>query len=447
MPNLPPGRPHQAAHSTTAQPSTNMDPRYGLRPGTPPPNRGNIRPSQEAASPGLGEVATGMSGLQMSATTSNAFSSMGPSGAYPSHQLHYHNGGREFLDRRNSELSYTTTSGTVYSTSSTEQSGLDYGGAQGEFGERREFAGGQRGYGEGGVVRGRVQELEDKVEELQSLLQQKELTLAQARKDNAQLDQKLREIENKHEDLQKQHAQMCEKVRQNSLSEQKQMLQSYKEGAGGSEESAQLRRELQEKGKQIQVLSSQVERYQQDNQQLQLSLSSTGSSLRPHHLPIGSQTARPPAGHRSPYTPPSYQGGVGDTPVPVGMTPAVGFTPLRSVRVGDSLNQHNIHLQQQQQQQLRAAPHRDSPAYSPGKEPASKGPSVFSPGRESGGKTTLFSPGRDGMAKRLSGSSGETPMGEGYFKSSSSSLNSSGSKGSAGVTLQPTSSAEHSTMV
>lgn len=383
--------------------------------------------------------------VHLSSSTGNVMSS---SGSFPSH---YHNGGAEYhhasgqaLDRRSSDFSYTTTSGTVYTTS-TEQSGPDYEVVQGEFRERPE---GQGEYREGVASRGRMQEMEAKVEEVQSILKKKELEIIQLRKESAHLDADLREMTDKYEELQKQHSLMCEKVRQYSLSGQKQMLESYNLGRkeeGDLEEVSQLRRELQEKDQQITMLSNQVERYQQDNQQLQLSLSSTGNSSRPQHLAIGSQTSRSSTVHRAPYAPSRfpYQCGVGDTPAPVGMTPSAGITPMRSQRVGDNLNQHNIHLQQSWGSSSR----RDSPAYSPGKEPSSKGPSMFSPGRESGVKGGLFSPGREGAGKRLSGSSGETPMGDNHFKSSSSSLNSSESKGSAGITLQTTPNAEHSTMV
>lgn len=381
-----------------------------------------------------------MSSLPLSSTV---MGSMNSSSSFS----HYHNGGSDLpsgqsLDRRNSELSYTTTSGTMYSSTSTEQSGLDYGGAQGEY---REHTRGQGEYGKNIAAQSRMQEMEEQgqswtEDKLEEVLMKKEREISQLRKEN-------RHLVDKYQDLDKQYAQMCEKVRQNSISDQRQMIDSYKLGKkedGMSDEVAQLRKEIMEKDRQIFLLQSQVERYQQENQQLQLSLSSTNSS-RPQHLPIGNQIRAPAIQRPSSYTPSRspYHVGLGDTPAPVGGTPGAGITPMRSVRVGDNLNQHNIHLQQP----WGASPRRDSPAYSPGKEPATKGPPVFSPGREGMVKGGLFSPGREGSGKRLSGSSGETPMGESYFKSSSSSLNSSESKGSAGITLQTASNAEHSTMV
>lgn len=380
-----------------------------------------------------------MSSLPLS---SNVMGSMSTSSSFSN----YYNGGSELpsgqsLDRRNSELSYTTT---VYSGTSTEQSGLDYGGAQGEY---REHIRGQGEYRENVAAQSRMQDMEVNVEQgqswteesLQEMLMKKDHEISQLQKEN-------RRLTDKCQDLDKQYAQMCEKVRQNSLSDQRQMLDSYKLGKkedGVSDEVAQLHKQIIDKDRQIAMLQSQVERYQQENQQLQLSLSSTNSS-RPQHLPIGNQI-RAPAIQRPSYTPSRspYQGVLGDTPAPVGGTPAAGITPMRSVRVGDNLNQHNIHLQQP----WGGSSRRDSPAYSPGKEPATKGPAIFSPGREGMVKGGLFSPGREGSGKRLSGSSGETPMGESYFKSSSSSLNSSESKGSAGITLQTAPNAEHSTMV
>lgn len=436
---LPPTCPSKPTRSASSQSSTTVDPRYGQLPGTPPPRTGTFHPTQDGVGPGVGEVATGMSSLPLS---SNVMGSMSTSSSFSN----YYNGGSELpsgqsLDRRNSELSYTTT---VYSGTSTEQSGLDYGGAQGEY---REHIRGQGEYRENVAAQSRMQDMEVNVEQgqswteesLQEMLMKKDHEISQLQKEN-------RRLTDKCQDLDKQYAQMCEKVRQNSLSDQRQMLDSYKLGKkedGVSDEVAQLHKQILDKDRQIAMLQSQVERYQQENQQLQLSLSSTNSS-RPQHLPIGNQI-RAPAIQRPSYTPSRspYQGGLGDTPAPVGGTPAAGITPMRSVRVGDNLNQHNIHLQQP----WGGSSRRDSPAYSPGKEPATKGPAIFSPGREGMVKGGLFSPGREGSGKRLSGSSGETPMGESYFKSSSSSLNSSESKGSAGITLQTAPNAEHSTMV
>lgn len=424
---LPPTCPRKPMQSDSSQPTANVDPRYGQLPGTPPPRTGTFCPSQDVCGPGMGEVATGMGSLQLSSNVVNSSSSF---------SSHYYNGGSEFpsgqaLDRRNSDLSYTTTSGTMYSTTSTEQSGLDYGGAQGEY---REHTRGQGEYRESVPPQSRVQEI--KVEDVL-------LEMSQLKKKNLHLATSLRQMDDKYQELDKQYAQMCEKVRQKSILDQKQMLESHKLGKkedGVSDEVVQLRKEIVEKDHQISVLMSQVEQYQQENQQLQLSLSSSNSSLRPHHLPI----LRAPAIQRQSHTPSRspYQGGGGDTPAPIGVTPGTGITPMRSVRVGDNLNQHNIHLQQSWGHSSR----RDSPAYSPGKDTTTKGPPIFSPGREGMVKGGLFSPGREGSGKRLSGSSGETPMGESY-KSSSSSLNSSESKGSAGITLQTAPNAEHSTMV
>ena len=420
-PNCPP---RKTAQCTPSQ--LTADPRYGVGPGTPPPRQGMLHPTQEGASSSVGEVATGMSGLHLSSSAGDI-----STGVFSTHYQNgrHHTASAQALDRQNSDLSFTTTSGTVYSTTSTEQSGLDYGRGQGEF---REQARGQGEYGENS--RGRVREMEAEIEATRSMLMKKDVEISKLKKENTHLNTRLREMEDKHFDLEKQHSQMCEKVRQSSLLEQKQLLESHKPARREECESdkvAQLYRQLQEKEQQIAELMNQVERYQQDNQQLQLSLSSSGMSSRPHHLPI---STRPPALHRPPSVRSPYQDGVGDTPHPVVMTPSAGITPMRSVRVGDNLTQHNIHLQHSRGSRTQA--------YSPGKEPASKGPSVFSPGKEGKG---LFSPGREG--KRLSGGSGDTPLGEGHFQSSNSSLNSSGSKGSMGIMLPTSSNTEHSTMV
>ena len=417
LPPAPPRR--EAAQCTSAHPSVNVDPQFGVLPGAPPLHRGTFHPTQEGVSPSMREVNTGLSGVHLH---SGVTSSMNTS------SFSYHNGDYHSVNgqRRSSDLSCTTTSGTVYSTTSTEQSGLDYGRPQGE-----QVAG-----------QGVHCNLQERLADAQSMLKKKELQMAQLKKENANLKTSLREMEDHCQELEKQHSQMCEKVRQYSLSEQKHLLESHKPGREEDEMIVLLRVQLQKKEQQIVVLQSQVEQYQQDNQQLQLSLSNTNNSARPQHLPIGTPTGRPPAIHRHSYNTPvrsPYQSGVGDAPM--GGTPGSGITPMRSVRVGDNLNQHNIHLQQS----WGSGPRRDSPAYSPGKEPATKGPgAVFSPGRESVGKGGVFSP---GSGKRLSGDSGDTPMGESYFQSSSSSLNSSESKGSAGITLQTTPNAEHSTMV
>ena len=416
LPPLPP--PNKTAPSASAQPSADIDPRFGQLPANPPPPRhGAFRPTQEGTPPGVGEVATGMSGIHLHGAVS---------GPYPNyHNGEYHATGEESLDRRNSDLSYTTTSGTAYSTTSTEQSGLEYGRAQGEEvgvkGERQDL--------------GRLQGVE-----YEGLLKRKELEVAQLKRENTHLSTRLKEIEDRFDDLEKQYAQMCEKVRMCSISEQQHLLESHKPGREEGDLVTLLRRQLQEKDQQIALLGSQVEQYQQDNQQLQLSLSGTA---RPHHLPISTVPGRGQPVRQ--YTPvrASLQAGGGESSALQG-TPAAGLTPMKSYRVGDSLNQHNIHLQQS----WGSGPgsRRDSPAYSPGKDPSVKGPAVFSPGRDGGGgKAALFSP---GSGKRLSGGSGDTPMGESYFQSSSSSLNSSGSKGSAGVTLQTAPNADqHSTMV
>lgn len=368
-----------------------------------------------------------MSGVHLHGTISGSFSTY--------HNGEYHATGEDSLDRRNSDISYTTTSGTIYSTTSTEQSGVEYRRGQGEQ------VGGQGEY----RALGKQQGMEVKYEEM---LKVKEKEIAQLKRENTHLNTLVKEIEDRNDDLQKQHAQMCEKVRMYSISEQQYLLESHKPSREetSSDLVTVLKRQLQEKDQKIALLGSQVEQYQQDNQQLQLSLSATGVS-RPHHLPISTMPGRgPPALQRQPYTPvrSPFQGGGGDGSALQVATPAAGLTPMKSYRVGDSLNQHNIHLQHS----WGSTPgsRRDSPAYSPGKDPSVKGPPMFSPGRDSGGgKAGLFSP---GSGKRLSGSSGDTPMGESYFKSSSSSLNSSGSKGSAGVTLPTAPNADqHSTMV
>jgi hypothetical protein len=415
---LPPGRPAKTGPSAPANQSpADVDPVFGMRPGTPPRRQGIFRPTQERASPGLVEVATGMPGLQLHSSASDVMGSMSSTTESFSRYQNgdYHSGsGQPGTDRRYSGLSYTT-SGTGYSTSSTEQSGLDYTEAQGEFNRPGS--------------RHKLKDTEAKHDELLSQCQKKDLEMAQLKIENASLRAKYRELEDEYVDLKKQHEQLQEKMRNVKLSEQQHLLESYRPVKGGElDEAAQLRRQVQEKAQQVVALEKQVEQYQKDNQQLQLSLSASGSSIRPHHLPIGSQAAG-----RPPYTPARspYQAGPVDTPAQspfqggnttalAGQTMAAGITPVKSMRVGDSLNQHNIHLQQS----WGSGSRRDSPAYSPGKDAA--------PG--SGGK-------------RLSSGSGDNPVGESYFQSSNSSLNSSGSKGSAGVTLQTAPNAEHSTMV
>ena len=270
------------------------------------------------------------------------------------------------LDRRFSDLSYTTTSGTVYSSTSTEQSGLDFGRTHREFGGRVSSS-------------EKLLQMEAKYDELQSVCRKKDLELSQLKRENACLASKYREAEDQYADLKKQHEQLREKMRNLTISEQQSLLESYRPGrVEESDEVAQLRRQLQEKTQQVALLERQVEQYLQENQRLQLSLSTSSSSARPHHLPIGSPVGRPPAIHRPPYTPArSFQGGAGDTParspyhggmgnaLALGGPPTtVGITPMRSMRVGDSLNQHNIHLQQSRS----SGPRRDSPAYSPAKD-------------------------------------------------------------------------------
>ena len=327
--------------------------------------------------------------------------------------MQYRNGDMERGDRRYSDLSYATTSGTVYSSSSTEQSGVEFPRTHREFPDSLQ--------------------MEAKYDELQSVLKQKNQEVAQLKRENVSLSDKYRELEDQHMDLKKQHEQLREKMRSLTISEQQYLLESYRPGR--LEEPEDLQRQLQEKAQHVAALQRQVEQFQQENQQLQLSLSTSSASSRPHHLPIASPVARPPAIHRSTFTPARspHQAGLALS----GPAMAAGITPMRSVRIGDSLNQHNIHLQHSRS--------FTSPGYSPAREPG-KTPAIFSPGdREGGGsKGLLFSP---GSGKRLSTGSGDTPMGESYFKSSNSSLNSSGSKGSAGVTLQTAPNAEHSTMV
>ena len=414
---LPPPHPSKTAPSTPAQLSVDSDPRFGPLPGLPPPRQGTLRPTQEErASPGMGEVATGMSGLHLHSSVSDVTASMN---TYSQYQNGEHQMPSSVGDRRYSDTSYATTS--VYSMSSTEQSGLEYPQVHDEV----------RGQGEYSST---VQEAKYDQE------------MTQLRKENAYLNKKCRELADQNNDVKKLYMQMHEKVKQMQM-EQKHLRESYKSGKHGDESREdQLVRQLQEKDKVIADLTRQLERYQQDNQQLQLSAAINSS--RPQHLPIGIPAGRAPPypQSRSPFhaglgeTPSHarspFQAGVGDAVAPAGTTP--GITPSRITRVGDSLNQHNIHLQH--------SPRSTGPrceAYSPsaGKD---SGKAVFSPGRE--GKGALFSPGSAG--KRLSGGSGDTPVGDGYFQSSSSSLNSSGSKGSTGVTLQATPNAEqHSTMV
>ena len=437
---LPPTHPVQPS-SSSAKPSVDTDPRFGVLPPTTTTTipRNTFHPTQEErGSPGVGEVIGGMSAINLHSNVSDITSSSTYSQYHNGNYQPSHDGG----ERRYSDLSYTTTTGTVYSTSSNEHSGLDFPNrAQSEV----------RGQGE---YRGsKVQDIEAKYEQAQALLKKKDFELAQLRKENVDLNNKCRELTDKYNDMKKQYLQMYEKARQQTISEQKHILDSYQPpGSGRHGDDDQLQRQLQEKDKMLNELMRQVEHYQKDNQQLQLSMSSTAiTTARPHHLPIGISPGRVPTypPSRSPFQPgigdstPSrarspFQSGAVDALAAVGTTSASGITPIRSMRVGDSLNQHNIHLQQTS---WSTGSYRDN---SPN---ASKDSSklMFSPaGRES--KGSLFSPGSS--CKRLSGGSGDTPMGESYFQSSSSSINSSGSKGSTGVTLQTTPNAEqHSTMV
>lgn len=412
LPNLPPGRIQKADkhHSPMSQPPNNYDPKFGLLPDMPPPRRGTVRPVPAATSPGMGEVAAGMSGLQLS--TDQSFTSMDSSVPYSSHATHCYNGNGQYhslgegegqfsdvSDRRSSQ-SCTTASGTMYSSSSTEQSGREY---------------------HDGHDRRSVLALEAKMEEMDAALQKRSMEVVQLRKANEQLSRQLRETTDKYEELQKEHAQMREKLRQKSLSDQQQMLDSFqharKDHGSSSDQLEESARVLKEKQqlidhleKENKTLKSYVEQYQRDNQRLQLSLSSTSSS-RPHHLPISSKPPHPVFPPYSPYTPTPNHGVVSDTPA------APGITPLKSMRVGDHLSQHNIHIQQS-----RLSPHRQSPLFSPAKEAASK---------------------------RHSSSSGDTPVGENCLQSSNSSINSmhsNASKGSTGITLQQTGS-ERATMV
>lgn len=414
LPNLPLSRAQKADkhHSPVSHPPNTMDPKYGLLPGTPPPRHGTVRPVTEATSPGVGEVAAGMSGLQLN--TDRSFSSMDSSAPYSSHITQCYNGNGQYhslgdgegqfsdVSDHRSSRSCTTASGTMYSSSSTEQSG--------------------REYRDGPDMR--VVALEAKLEEMDCALQDRNKEVTQLRKQNELLSRQLRETTDKCEELQKEHAQMSDKLRQKSLSDQQQMMDSFQHArkmhgnsSGVLDENARLLKELKEKQQQIASLEEEnknlkgyVEQYQRDNQRLQLSLSSTSSS-RPHHLPISSKTPHHMPPPYSPYTPTPNHGPLCDTPA------APGITPLRSTRIGDHLSQHNIHIQQS-----RLSPHRQSPLFSPGKEAASK---------------------------RHSSSSGDTPVGENCLQSSNSSINSmhsSGSKGSTGITLQQTGS-ERATMV
>lgn len=410
LPNLPLGRVQKAEkhHSPVSHPPNSVDPKYGLLPGTPPPRHGTVRPVTEATSPGVGEVAAGMGGLQLNADRS--FSSMDSSAPYPSHVTQCYNGNGQYHSLGDGEgqfsdisdrRSCTTASGTMYSSSSTEQSG--------------------REYRDGHDMR--VLDLEAKLEEVDRAFQNRNQEVTQLRKHNERLSRELRETTDKYEELQKEHAQMSEKLRQKSLSDQQQMLDSFQHArkvhgsrSGLLEDNARILKELKEKQQRIDSLEEEnkalkgfVEQYQRDNQRLQLSLSSASSS-RPHHLPISSKTPHHVLPPYSPYTPTPNHGTLSDTPV------APGITPLRSTRVGDHLSQHNIHIQQS-----RLSPHRQSPLFSPGKE----------------------------AGKRHSSSSGDTPVGENCLQSSNSSINSmhsNASKGSAGITLQQTGS-ERATMV
>jgi hypothetical protein len=349
---LPPGMPGVTLPPAPVQPSPDIDPVFGVRPRTPPQRRGAFRPVQEGGTHGLGEVATGLSGH----FTSSASDSLNTA-TTDSFSLPYQNGEGERpsgMDRRFSDISYTTTS--VYSTTSTEQSALDYGSR-----DHREH---------------KLQEMEARYDDLRTIYQKKEQEVVNLKKENAYLREKYREMQDQNMDLKKQYEQLREKIRNHTITEQKQILESYRpEKMEGSDEVAQLRRQLQEKDDKMALLEKQVEQYQQDNVQLQLSLSS--NSARPHHLPIGSPMGRPPAIHRptctparSPYqgvdTPARspYQGGIS------GPATGTGITPMKSVRIGDSLNQHNIHLQQSR------GSRRDSPAFSPAKDSGKSSPPV-----------------------------------------------------------------------
>ena len=418
---LPPTLPVKQPSLSTTKQSVETDPRFGVLPPPPPTTilHNTFRPTQEemGSSPGVGEVIDGMSAINLhSSDISSSTYSQYQNGDYQ------HDVGAG--ERRYSDLSYTTTSGTLYSTSSNEHSALDYR-AQSEV----------RGQGE--YRESKVQDIEAKYEHVQALLKKKDFELSQLKKENIDLSNKCRELTDKCNDMKKQYLKMYEKARQHTITEQKHILESYKPTASGRQDDIQqLQRQLQEKDKMLNDLVRQVEQYQKDNQ----------SASRPHHLPIGTGRVPTYPQSRSPFQTNSnssrarspYQSGSVDNLAPpqVGALSTSGITPMRSIRVGDSLNQHNIHLQQTSWSST------GSTAYSPnaGKD------SMFSPaGRES--KGSLFSPGSSG-GKRLSGGSGDTPMGESYFQSSSSSINSSGSKGSTGVTLQTTPNAEqHSTMV
>ena len=323
---LPPGRRGKPLPPTPAQLSPDIDPVFGVRPGPPPQKRGVFRPTQEG-----GE---GLSGH----FTSSASDSLDTAATVSSFSPPYQNGEGERppgIDRRFSDISYTTTS--AYSTTSTEQSALDYGSRA-----NREFV---------GSGRSKLQEMEARFDNLKKMYEKKDQEVVSLTKEAAYWRDKCREVDEQNMDLKKQYEQLREKMRNHTISEQKHMLESYRPES--SDELGQLHRQLEEKEQRMALLEKQVEQYQQDNVQLQLSLSS--NSARPHHLPIGSPLGRPPTIHRPAFSPARspYLGGGG---------PATGITPMKTAQIGDSLNQHNIHLQRSR------SPRRNSPAFSPAKD-------------------------------------------------------------------------------
>ena len=399
LPNLPHDRVGKTEknQSPMTQPTTKVHPRFGLLPGPPPPKHGTVQSVQsvgEANSIGGSEVAIGLSSLQYSTqdsfsmgstTTTTTYSTQTFNGDGQHHSLVEADG--HFSDMSDRQ-SCTTASGTVYSGSSA--------------GSGREYAGDYR-------RPDATLMLESKLEEMDNALQRRTVEVSRLKEKNNQLKQQLREITDQYEELQKQHVQMREQLRQKTLADQKQMFESYKK----EHNSTALEERVLLLEKENKALKGYLEQYQRENQQLQLLSVSSTSSSRPHHLPIGGSRVPHSGPPTYSYTPSTPHGTGGDTPAPI-------ITPFKSQRFGDHLSQHNIHIQHSRHH----FPHKQTPVYTPSKDVAAIG-------------------------KRLSSSSGETPIGESYLQSSSSSLNSmqsNGSKGSSSVTLQPTGS-EQATMV
>ena len=192
------------------------------------------------------------------------------------------------------------------------------------------------------------EQLERKDAEIENL----QAKLERLRRENSQLQ---REVRDYHE-LQKELLDVKEKLKNVTLSYREHNYKTLQQStselddyADLQEESGRLQKMVAEQHSQLEVLQRekkelklQADEYQQENQQLKrdqevllLSFSSSSPPLqsRPHHLPISMSLAgsqRSPLSHELPT--------VGDTPF--------GFTPLRSMHVGDHLSRHNIHLQQ-----------------------------------------------------------------------------------------------------